>query len=151
MKFCASKKTTMFYKIIQISFIVPEKINIWFISYFAGTWKKSTVNCELNNALKIRLCWRAFHRYGQAKCPNSGLILGSSQLSKLPQLSPKILLDLKLVKIDPKIIMSLSKYNPWHTLYDFMRTFMIIQVMIEIEWTIKILYFWTLFVSFLRS
>jgi len=34
-------------------------------------------------------------------------VLGSSQYAKLPQLPPKILLDSKVVKIDPKIIISL--------------------------------------------
>jgi hypothetical protein len=35
------------------------------------------------------------------------LVLGSSQFSILPQLPPKILLDLKVVKINHKIIISL--------------------------------------------
>ena len=51
--------------------------------------------------------YRAFHKFGQAKFPNGGLVLGSSQFSILPQLSPKILLDSKVVKINPKIIISL--------------------------------------------
>jgi hypothetical protein len=38
---------------------------------------------------------------------NGGLVLGSSQFLILPQLPPKILLDSKVVKIDPKIIISL--------------------------------------------
>jgi len=42
----------------------------------------------------------------QAKFPDDGLVLGSSQFSRLPQLPPKILLDSKVVKIDPKIIIS---------------------------------------------
>ncbi len=51
--------------------------------------------------------YRAFHRFGQAKFPDGGSILGSSQFSILPQLPPKILFDSKVVKIDPKIIISL--------------------------------------------
>jgi len=51
--------------------------------------------------------YRAFHRFWQAKFPDGGLILGSSQFSILPQLPPKILLDSKVVKIDPKIIILL--------------------------------------------
>jgi len=37
-----------------------------------------------------------------------GSALGSSQFSVLPQLPPKKLLDLKVVRIVPKIIISLS-------------------------------------------
>jgi len=48
-----------------------------------------------------------FHRFGQAKFPDGGLVLGASQFSILPQLHPKILPDSKVVKIDPKIINSL--------------------------------------------
>ncbi len=36
--------------------------------------------------------------------PDRGLVLDSSQFSILPQLLPKILLDSKVVTIDPKII-----------------------------------------------
>ncbi len=49
------------------------------------------------------LIYRAFHRFGHAKFPNDGSVLGSSQFPTLPQLPPKILLNSKLVKIDPKI------------------------------------------------
>jgi len=51
--------------------------------------------------------YRAFHRFGKAKFPDGGLVLGSSQFSILPQLPPKILLDSKVVKIDPQIIIKL--------------------------------------------
>jgi len=52
----------------------------------------------------FRLSWyRAFRRFRQAKFPDSGLILGSSQYSILPQLHPKTMLGLKEVKIDSKI------------------------------------------------
>jgi len=51
--------------------------------------------------------YRAFHRFAQAKFPDGGSILGTSQFSMLPQLPPKILLDSKVVKIDRKIIVSL--------------------------------------------
>jgi len=37
---------------------------------------------------------------GKLNFPDSGLVLGSSQFSILPQLPPKILLDSKVVKID---------------------------------------------------
>jgi len=55
-----------------------------------------------------QLCYhRAFHRFGQAKFPDGGSVLALSQFSRLYQLPPKILLDSKVVKIDPKIIISL--------------------------------------------
>jgi len=40
-----------------------------------------------------RELYRAFHGFGQAKYPNGGLVLGSSQFSALSQLPPKILLE----------------------------------------------------------
>jgi len=46
------------------------------------------------------ICYRAFHRFGHAKFPDDGSILGSSQFSKLLQLPPKILLDLKNNHLD---------------------------------------------------
>jgi hypothetical protein len=45
-----------------------------------------------------------FHRFGQAKFPDGGLVLGLSQFSILPQLPPKIPLDSKVDKINLKII-----------------------------------------------
>jgi len=48
-----------------------------------------------------------FQRFGQAKFPDGGLVLGLSQFPILPQLPQKILLDSKVVKIDPNIILSL--------------------------------------------
>jgi len=47
--------------------------------------------------------YRAFHRFGEAKFPDGGSVLGSSQFSVLPQLPPKMMLGLKVVKIDSKI------------------------------------------------
>jgi len=56
--------------------------------------------------------YRAFHGFGQVKFPDGCLVLGLSQFLILPKLPPKILFDSKVVKIDPKIIISLrlSKY-----------------------------------------
>jgi len=48
-----------------------------------------------------------FHRFGQAKFACGGSILGFSQLTLLPQLPPKIMLGLKVVKIILKIIILL--------------------------------------------
>jgi len=47
--------------------------------------------------------YRAFHRFGQAKFPNGGSVLDSSQFSILLQLPPKTMLGLKVVKIDSKV------------------------------------------------
>jgi len=67
--------------------------------------------CDPQNKTKHNLAIRiliSFHRFWQAKFPHGGSVLGSSQFSILLQLPPKILLDSKVVKIDPKIIISLS-------------------------------------------
>jgi len=46
-----------------------------------------------------------FHGYGDAKIIlDSGTVLGLSQFLILPRLPPKIMLESKVVKIDPKII-----------------------------------------------
>jgi hypothetical protein len=45
-----------------------------------------------------------FHGFGQAKFSDGGLILGLSQLSLLSELPLKTTLNLKVVKIDSKII-----------------------------------------------
>jgi len=47
--------------------------------------------------------YRAFHRFGQAKFPEGGSVLSSSQFSILPQLPLKTMLGLKVVKIDSKV------------------------------------------------
>jgi len=47
--------------------------------------------------------YRAFHRFGQAKFPDGGSILGSSQFLILPQLPLKTMIGLKVVKIGSKI------------------------------------------------
>jgi len=44
--------------------------------------------------------YRAFRRFGQAKFPDSGSVLGLSQFSILPRLPVKMILGLKVVKID---------------------------------------------------
>jgi len=51
-----------------------------------------------------RLFYRVFHEFGQAKFADGGLGFGSSQFTLLPQLPLKTTLNLKLVKIDSKII-----------------------------------------------
>ena len=48
-----------------------------------------------------------FHRFGQAKIANDGLVSGLSRFSILPQLPYKMMLDSKLVKIDSKLIILL--------------------------------------------
>jgi hypothetical protein len=51
--------------------------------------------------------YRAFHGFGQAKFPDGGSVLGTSQFLMLHQLPPKMMLNLKVVKINPKIIILL--------------------------------------------
>jgi len=48
-----------------------------------------------------------FHGFGQAVFADGGSILGSTQLTPLPHLPLKTTLNLKVVKIDSKIIISL--------------------------------------------
>jgi len=56
---------------------------------------------------RLRRFYRTFHGFGQAKFNYSGLILGTSQFTLLPQLPLKTMLHLKVVKIDSEIIISL--------------------------------------------
>jgi hypothetical protein len=51
--------------------------------------------------------YTAFHRFGQAKFPDGGFILGLSQFFNTAVAASKKLLDSKVVKIDPKIFISL--------------------------------------------
>jgi hypothetical protein len=52
---------------------------------------------------QIFFLYGAFHRFGHAKFPDGGLVLGLSQFSKLPQLPLKMMRGLKAVKIDSEI------------------------------------------------
>jgi len=47
--------------------------------------------------------YRVYHGFGQAKFACGGSILGSSQFTLLPQLPQKMMLGLKVVKINLKI------------------------------------------------
>ena len=47
--------------------------------------------------------YRAFHGFGQAKFPNGGSVLGSSQFKILHQLPLKMMLGSKVVKMNSKI------------------------------------------------
>jgi hypothetical protein len=73
-------------------------------------------NCYLSELIMWQLTfvvrievsyYKEFHRFGQAKFPNGGLASGFNQFSILPQLPSKIMLGSKVVKIYPKIIISL--------------------------------------------
>jgi hypothetical protein len=70
------------------------------------------INVGLLSVFPAKQCYckeyRAFHRFWQAKFPDGGLVLCSSQFSLLPQLPQKMMLGLKGVKIDSKISNSLS-------------------------------------------
>ncbi len=62
---------------------------------------------DLNRHLAFALCTQRFTDLAKPKFPDGGSILGSSQFSILPQLPTKILLDSKVVKTDPKILISI--------------------------------------------
>ncbi len=53
--------------------------------------RKELEKKKLNSSLKTQ---KAFHRFGQAKFPDGGSVLGSSQFSILPQLPLKTMLCL---------------------------------------------------------
>jgi len=61
----------------------------------------------LKGGLTGKSYYRSSHRFGQAKFPHGGSVLGSSQFPVLPRLPPKMMLGLKEVKIDSKISNSL--------------------------------------------
>jgi len=52
--------------------------------------------------LSCTFCYIVFNGFGKAKFAVGGSILGPSQFTLLPQLPPKILIDSKVVKIDPQ-------------------------------------------------
>jgi hypothetical protein len=54
-------------------------------------------------AISSNWFYRAFYRFGQTKFIDVGSVLGSSQFSILPQLPLKMMLGLKVVKINSKI------------------------------------------------
>ena len=74
--------------------------------------KTSLTSLKISSSNKSRVqesqSYRAFHRFGQTQIADSGLVLGSSQCSFLSQLPQKMTLASKVVKIDSKIIISLS-------------------------------------------
>jgi len=53
--------------------------------------------------------YKAFYGIGQVKFPYSGLIIGSSHFTLLPRLPLKMMLNLQVVKIDSKIVISLHE------------------------------------------
>ncbi len=69
----------------------------------------SKVKTTLKGAIKNKkgIIYRAFHGFGQAKFAYVGSVLVLIQLTLLPQLPLKTKLDLKVVKINSKEIISL--------------------------------------------
>jgi hypothetical protein len=57
----------------------------------------------------LALTYSRFQGFSKAKSANGGSILSLSQFMILPQLPQKMKLASKVVKIDPKIIVSLPK------------------------------------------
>jgi len=111
-------KHNLFYITLPPNFVVVftwkwKVRRIKFLFRISCNWplektKKSLKMLHLNLDKKVRRHTERFtDLHVQAKFPDSGSILGSSQFSILTQLPPKTLFHLKVVKIDPKIIVSL--------------------------------------------
>ncbi len=83
----------------------------WIVSITHVCWSCLYSNVVRPGTVRPLSHYRAFHGFGQAKFPYGSLVLGSSQFSILPQLPPKIMLDSKVVKIDPKIMISLCYFK----------------------------------------
>jgi len=71
------------------------------VNPYTDYYIQQQVALALNTDPVIRTYYRAFHRFGQAKFHDGGLVLGS-------QLPPKTMLSLIEVKIDSKISNSLG-------------------------------------------
>ncbi len=77
--------------------------------YNQNIWGTTNLGYSIGEDIKQPKYYRAFHVFGQAKFAYGCLILGSSLFTLLPQQPLKTNLDLKMVKIDSKIIISLHK------------------------------------------
>jgi len=67
----------------------------------ASHLQNSNIDNSANHFMYLySFLYRAFHRFGQAKFPDGGLVLNSSQFSILPQLPLKTMLSLKVVKFN---------------------------------------------------
>ena len=67
---------------------------------------KTDIASIIRSSFSTIVLYRAFYGFGQAKFANGGLILGSSRFTLLSQLPLKMMLGLKVVIIDSKIIIS---------------------------------------------
>jgi len=83
---------------------VSKKVNR--VSNYLSRLFETILTCHF---FQKKMFYRAFHGFGQAKFSYNGSILGSSQFASLPQLPLKLMLHLKVVKINSKIIISLHK------------------------------------------
>jgi len=72
-------------------------------------FQNKLLETKKQNGSNLPRLYRAFHIFGQAKFPDGGLVLGSSRFLILTQLPLKMTLDLKVVKINSKIIILLHK------------------------------------------
>ncbi len=72
--------------------------------------------------------YSVFHGFRQAKSANGGSILSSSQFLILPQPPQKMQLASKVVKVDPKIIISLHKIQipETHCIFCYLQCFYIL-------------------------
>ena len=96
--------------------IIDDNRNLYYDEDFIARYilrhkilMESFNNCVIGSKPEIN---RSFHGFGQAKFAYGCSVLGLSQFTLLlPQLPSKILLNSKVVKMDPKIIISLSYSN----------------------------------------
>jgi len=89
-------------KILNFKLNLAHFLTNLFASLHTLCAKKLGTNDDENDNL-----YRVFRRFRQAKITDGGLFLDSSQLSMLYEPPQKMTFDLKVVKIDLKIIISL--------------------------------------------
>ncbi len=76
-----------------------------------GMWQRDSRSMNPTQADRYAAAqgYSVFQWFRQAKFANGGVILSSNQFSLLPKLTRKAELDLKMVKYDSKVIVSLPK------------------------------------------
>ena len=82
---------------MDVQFLFRMNLALYYITFFNKLNQISQSN------------YRAFHGLGQAEFACGGLVLGLNQFTLLPQLAPKMMLNLNVVKIDTKIIILICK------------------------------------------
>jgi len=82
--------------------------SIYLYAKSISIWKKNFFNASILHFFNyiIFLSYRAFHGFEQTKFAYGGSISGLSQFTLLPKLPQKMMLNLKVVKIDSKKMIS---------------------------------------------